>query len=72
VSDVPSNEGLIRALRDAERATAGLAVMVDATELAAVGRDAYTFRIRTIRQALEWAICDLSVPQLEMTREKAA
>jgi hypothetical protein len=71
VSAVPSNEGLIRALRDAVSAAAGIAVMDDCSEMSALARSARTFRLRTIRQALEWAIADLSVPELE-ARDKAA
>jgi hypothetical protein len=72
VSTLPSNEPLVRCLQDAVSAAAGLAVLVDSTEIAPVGRAAYTHRIRMIRQALEWAICDLSVPQIEARTEKAA
>jgi hypothetical protein len=71
VSDL-TNEPLIRALRDADRAAAELAVMVDALELSGLGRSAFTSRIRTTRQGIEWALCDLSVPQIEAMREKAA
>lgn len=71
MSDLPSNEPLARCLQDAASAAAGLAVLVDSTELAPVGRAAYTHRIRVIRQALEWALADLSVPELE-ARDKAA
>jgi hypothetical protein len=69
-----SNDALIGALRDADRAAAGIMAMADALSdvLSALGLRAFTARIRMVRQALEWAIADLSVPQIETTRQKAA